>query len=269
MTTHLLIDLGNTRLKWACYHAGELQPVGLFVVDPVRFVDDLSTSWSGLKKPDTIILSSDVDETLTAALNSWTKHTWGVEVTLINAEANAYAVKNAYAEPIKLGSDRWASLVAVKNTLNQAAIIVDCGTAITIDAISYDGEHQGGIILPGIKTMYDALTRKTHKISSADTNTQYIDMDIDSGVRVAALANNTTDGISNGIYTSAVACINEMVDQIKSTIAKDTHSNSDNELACIITGGDAQAIQGLLSTSFEYKPNLVLEGLAYMADHSK
>lgn len=260
---NLLIDFGNTRLKWACYHAGEFQSVGLFVVDALSLVDDLATSWSDLSKPDGIVISSDVDETLTDALNVWTKHTWGVEITIISAEANAFSVNNAYDEPKKLGSDRWATLVAVKNTLNQAAIIVDCGTAITIDAITHDGEHLGGVIIPGINTMHNALIQQTHKL-------KLVDADVDSMVRIAGLAKSTTDGISNGIYTSVVSCINEMVDQVKTLSLSDSNSvDSGNEIACIITGGDAEAIQGLLSSSFEYKPNLVLEGLAYMVDNTE
>lgn len=271
MTTGFLIDLGNTRLKWACYENMQMISTGGYTYDIGQFAETCSREWREIPKPGKVCVSSDVKTNLSNALTQWIDTHWGAQVHIISPENHAYGVKNAYKNPLQLGSDRWVALVAVKNNIKQAAIIVDCGTAITVDAITESGVHLGGMILPGVRLMRDSLLKGTHKIETV-TNVKEIPL--------ASLTNNTLDGIKSGVFTAIVAFINSAVDHIKSTLAdsalrlmtttQSSASQKNNmQIKLIITGGDAEILLPLLDKSFIHRPLLVLEGLAIIMEKTK
>ncbi len=270
MTTGFLIDLGNTRLKWACYENMQMTSTGGYTYDIDQFAETCSREWREVPKPDKVCVSSDVKTDLSNALTQWIDTHWEAQVHIISPENHAHSVKNAYKNPLQLGSDRWAALVAVKNNIKQAAIIVDCGTAITVDAITESGVHLGGMILPGIQLMRDSLLKGTHKIETV-TNAKEMPL--------ASLTNNTLDGIKSGVFTAIVAFINSAVDHTKSTLVESAFTlmttqssasqKNDMQIKLIITGGDAEILLPLLDKSFIHRPQLVLEGLAIIMEKTK
>jgi type III pantothenate kinase len=86
---------------------------------------------------------------------------WGVQPQWAVASAYQCGVRNYYADPTQLGSDRWASLIAAWRIQRQGCIVVSAGTAMTVDALSDTGEFLGGIIVPGLQLMQNALIRGT------------------------------------------------------------------------------------------------------------
>jgi len=266
---NFLIDLGNTRLKWACCENNQIVSSGASKYDTASLPSCFSKEWGSIVKPAAICMASDTGTNRINALKHWVDMHWGTQVHVISPKNMAYGVKNAYKNPEQLGSDRWATLVAAKSNIKQAAIIVDCGTAITIDAITAAGVHQGGMILPGIELMQCSLMAGTHRIEEIvgrDTHNG-------KGVSLAALASNTLEGIRSGVFTAAVAYINDTVARVKSKL--ETHSSSEPltenqkrkmQITNIITGGDADMLLPFLDESFVHKPHLVLEGLAIILD---
>ncbi len=282
MTTAFLIDLGNTRLKWACYQNKQITSTGGYTYHIDQLAETCSREWREIPKPSKVCVSSDVETDLSNALTQWIGTHWGAQVHIISPKKQAHGVKNAYKNPLQLGSDRWAALIAVKNNIKQAAIIIDCGTAITIDAITGSGLHLGGMILPGVQLMRNSLLKGTHKIETATiTFASAITYENDNEkMSLPALSNNTLDGIKSGVLTAIVAFINSAVDQAKSTLTKSaltlattTQSSvsqqNETQIKSIITGGDAEILLPLLDKSFMHRPQLVLEGLAIIMEKTK
>lgn len=279
-TTAFLIDLGNTRLKWACYQNMQITSTGGYTYDIDQFAEACSREWGEIPTPSKVCVSSDVETDLSNALTQWIGAHWGVQVQIISPKSHAHGVKNAYKNPLQLGSDRWAALVAVKNNIKQAAIIIDCGTAITIDAITGSGVHLGGMILPGVQLMRDSLLKGTHKIETTTLANVITYENDNKKMPLASLTNNTLDGIKSGVLTAIIAFINSAVDHAKSTLSKSAVTLTTTTLSSvsqqnhipiqsIITGGDAEILLPLLDKSFMHRPQLVLEGLAILMEKTK
>lgn len=255
---NLLIDLGNSRLKWASCSQGKiLSRADVFSYDADNYADEMKASllaqWATLEKPDNVCVCSDVASEISDQLVLWINQQWETKVQFVVPKEKACGVVNAYDIPSQLGSDRWAALIAAKNNIKGDVIIVDCGSAITLDAITSQGQHLGGLILPGIHMMHRALTEGTYKIEASD---------IAKGTGSRLLANNTSDGVSAGINTAISAFINDMVNKIQKKLNTQQTTN-------VITGGDAGHMLNYLDTNFIHKPQLVLEGLAIILENSQ
>ena len=102
------------------------------------------------------------------ALLAWVESKWGVPFKTIKAEAQQGALINGYMEPERLGVDRWLAMLAVieEEQPEVPICVIDCGSAITIDAVNAKGEHVGGLIVPGISMMRNALVKGTSGIRS-------------------------------------------------------------------------------------------------------
>ena len=158
---------------------------------------------------------------------------------------SSYGVSNAYTSPERLGADRWATLVAAHHLYPGPSCVVDCGTAVTIDAVAGTGEHLGGLILPGLTMMRQALVENTQGIGRVATGD------------VSLLARNTDDGVTAGTLYALVAALDRIV--------ADVAAELDGEVALLLTGGDAGMLLPLLQDSWQHEPDLVLQGLAVIA----
>jgi type III pantothenate kinase len=157
----------------------------------------------------------------------------------------ACGVQNGYESPQQLGVDRWMALIASWDRFHSAACIVDCGTAVTLDALSHDGRHLGGLIAPGLRLMQKALSSGAQALK-----------DIPGG-RVRLLANNTEDAIAAGTFFALTALIDSFVDKVQAELS--------TPALTILTGGDAPAVLPRLSTHAILEPDLILCGLAVVA----
>jgi type III pantothenate kinase len=248
----LLIDIGNSRIKWASLSRGKLQP-GDDVPrpqEPNALAASCETLWDQLKKPRAVVVSNVAGPPFAAALSEWTETRWQLQPYFVVAEHAAFDVTNAYTVPERLGPDRWAALIAARRRYNGAVCVVDAGTAVTIDVLSATGAHQGGLIIPGLSMMRRALLERTQDIRAATVTPAHSN--------ITLLARDTRDGVDGGTLYTLVAVIDRVIADIGMEL--------DNEPSCLMTGGDAATLLPLLAGKYNHVPELVLEGLAVIAE---
>jgi len=241
----LLIDSGNTRLKWAIFQNAELQQSHA-INNQALIADKLIEAWKHLPTPKQLALGcvsskSIVDLVTTVANKLWP----AIIIIQVKSESYTFGVHNAYIEPEKLGVDRWLALIAVRNYYQKSACIIDCGTAITIDFIDADGNHQGGMISPGLTLMKKSLAIATDLLMFNEDKFS------------TGPANFTEAAIYSGTLNAATGLI------------KSALSTQDSSLTVILTGGDADMIAKHLSFNVIIDSNLVLLGLALVASNSR
>lgn len=247
MSAILLVDIGNTNLKWAWLEGDQMSAVEHGAYRPDGVVVLAGYSWSHAERPNRVVVANVAGQQVADELRHWTTKTWGVEPEFVVAAAHELGIKNAYANPEQLGVDRWLALIAARNMTQEAACVVDCGTAITIDFVDADGCHQGGLILPGLAMMRDAMLDRTqipHVGISESTD---------------LLAKNTESAIAAGSLHAAAALVERvMMEKTKSAGAL---------LALIITGKDAPRLKPVLNLDAAIVPKLVMHGLALVAQN--
>jgi type III pantothenate kinase len=244
----LLVDMGNSRMKWATVSGGALSQVNLLAYDD--FISQLSSLWQSMDKPEQIVVSCVSEERYWQELGQLVKTFWGKTVQRIESPGQGYGVVNAYRQPRQLGSDRWAALVAAHAIYATDVCIVDCGTALTIDMLSADGQHQGGVIVPGARIMQDSLLTNTAAIS------QSIEPAPDDSGKVF-WGQDTQSGIIKGSWLALAGAVEKViVENVKRQSAGVT---------CVLCGGDAGQLSEYLSMDVVLEPELVLKGLAVIA----
>jgi type III pantothenate kinase len=242
----LLVDIGNTRFKWARARGAHLAEIGSARYRPDSIDQALDQAWSGLDAPHALVACSVARAEIAPAIARWAEGAWGVRARFVTSEARAHGVVNAYAEPEHLGADRWAALIGARRRGADATCVADCGTAATVDALNADGHHLGGLIVPGIRLMQEALVRNTGCIREA------------SGIVAPLLARSTHDAVTTGALYALVSLIERVVADVGAELGTTVH--------LLVTGGDAELVRGRLRCESAHAPHLVLEGLALIAE---
>ena len=240
----LAIDSGNTRTKWAVFaDDGRIQDAGVCLNAEIgEFV--IPASWQSCKRA---IVANVAGERLAASITALLTK---AEIAFVwaKAETETLGLSNKYESPETLGVDRWASLVgAFKRYLNQpACLVVNAGTALTIDAI-YQNAFIGGLIAPGFSMMQKALLQNTAAVNPHNG-------------QVKTFPLNTADASASGVLSAIVGAIVMQADKLES-YCQDVPT-------VVMTGGDAAMLMPILTQVFGAKPvlaeNLVLEGLFLM-----
>ena len=244
---NLLIDIGNARIKWALQDKDSWK-TGLPLLRQQKAFKDLARpAWKELDPPERVVVSNVAGTDYEKSVRTWVKRRWKITPEFLIPKARQCDVNNAYASPERLGADRWASLMAAHAHYDGPAVVIDCGTAITIDAIAEDGRHLGGLIVPGMELMSGSLTGNTTGVHIVEKDNQ----------DVSLLGRSTEAGVSGGVLYTAVALIDR--------VCLDLRAELGNTVNLLITGGDAERIRPLLSRPPDYDPDLVLKGLAVFA----
>jgi type III pantothenate kinase len=240
-----LVDVGNSRIKWASVVGAALADCGQQAYQSRRLAETLDTAWAAFECPDRVVVANVGGAEVAQRLSAWVGQRWECEVEFTQAQATQCGVVSAYLAPQALGADRWAALIATHHRHHKCACVVDCGTAITIDAIAADGEHLGGLITPGLGLMRQALLRRAPGIAG------------DLRGEVSLLARSTADGVAAGTLYAAVAVIDRVVSDVEAELGE--------RVLCVLCGGDAETVASLLARETIHEPALVLEGLAIIA----
>lgn len=235
---NLLIDIGNSRIKWAAEQKQQLVS-GQSLINTVLNRQRLVKLWKYLPKPQHIALacvsaSYILEQVLAVISELWPE----TDIIHARSEACAFGVYNAYPQPEKLGVDRWLALIASRRYYQTPLCIVDCGTAITVDLMDGEGRHQGGLISPGLTLMKKALANGAQAL---EFNPQCYRLEP---------ANFTEAAIDSGALYAAIGLI-------ESVLAR--HAKN---YRLILTGGDAGRIAPALSATPVIDDDLVLRGLA-------
>ena len=245
----LLIDIGNSRLKWSWQISGQIGPVDAIVYDLKNLANELPVLWQEYARPEQVWVSSVANPAVTKVLNEFFSLQWAISAHYIQATETALGVVNAYTEPHTLGCDRWAAMLAAYGHEANCVMIIDCGTAVTIDAVDSKGQHLGGTISPGIKLCNTALNQQTN-LHWQTTGSVLPDQ---------VFACSTADAITTGIGHAIVALIEHAYQQL---------TESGHHPVVYLTGGDATYLSKALHIEHKYVEDLVLQGLAMLADHA-
>jgi type III pantothenate kinase len=235
----LLFDMGNSRCKWGYVKDDRLLHSG--VVDNVDW-SVLEVELARLPTPSVIWASNVGGEVMAQRLLRVCAN-WSVPVNFVAAQAELCGVRNLYDQPEQLGSDRWAALIAAWHQVRRACLVVNCGTATTIDALSAQGEFIGGLILPGLTLMQQSLSQGTAQLS------------VSKGV-VQNFPRNTADAIASGVLRATLGAIEHQF----------TLLQVDGEAVCILTGGAADPLMHFLQMPVQFEKNLVLKGLQLIGE---
>ena len=235
----LLMDIGNSRLKWVVENNGSLGAVESLDYRRSEFLNGLTQRWRSISVPEKIAITSVSGKSVLCGVTELCKTLWpNVSVLIPRSTDHAFGVTSAYDSPEKLGIDRWLALIASHKQYTGNVCVVDCGTAITIDALQANGKHLGGVICPGLVMMKKALASDT---ADLPFNTQPYSL---------RMASNTSAAIANGVLFAAVGLINNVVQRLE------------GDYQLVLTGGDAEIIAESLATPFILDKKLVLKGLS-------
>ncbi len=241
----LLVDLGNSRLKWAHSAAGRWG-----TGDALHVQQDISalldSVWERFGKPERIVMASVAPNPVRAALVDWCRRRWTLEPVVIRARTEQLGVRHCYAQPEALGADRWAALIAAHGLTQANACIVDCGTAVTVDALAADGQFRGGTIFPGLRLLRESLLRGTGGIHAVE------------GRSDSALGCSTADAVAGGTQHGLIGAVALLVAEQIAALG--------GQAEIFLTGGDAPLLRAHLKPPVHEVPDLVLKGLARILD---
>lgn len=243
----LLVDIGNSRLKWALVDGGRWQP-GEAVIRG-RDLEGLFTAlWRGLAAPRSVIVSNVAGEQAGRAISRWSSEHWGLRPLMFRSEAETLGIINGYDDYSQFGCDRWAALIGARSLRSGPIGVIDCGTAITLDVVDARDRHQGGLIVPGLDLAQDSLLRNTVGVSERRHEP--------AGV----LGRNTADCVTNGIFLISAGGLQAAMRRLDDDMNTRIH--------WFITGGDAPRLLPQLAPPPEHRADLVLLGLASFAEAS-
>src|SRR5512143_317124 len=233
----VLLDAGNTSLKWAVVENGRWHTTGR---------SDYG-NWSALATllragGECFIASvasasheQQIGELLEAA---------GLTATWLTAEPVFGEVTNTYVNPHQLGVDRWMALIAARRRTREAVLVVSVGTAMTVDALSATGIFLGGVIVPGVGLMRQSLQQGTARVDAAGGDWQ-------------AFPRATADAVQSGIVAALCGAIAQQHARLAEAAGTAPR--------CLLTGGDAETVLSHLRVPAEHVPALVLEGIDCVA----
>lgn len=236
----LAVDAGNSRIKWGLRDGDTWTAVGAV---PGGDTAALSRVWQDLPHPAKAVVSNVAGEETRARL-SLALAPLCDEVLWASAQSAQCGVANGYRTPSQLGSDRWAALIGTRSLVQGPCLVACAGTAFTADALDADGRFLGGIIVPGLRLMQQALAQNTAALGAVD------------GV-FAPFPDNTADAMRSGALLALAGAVEQMLSQLEAQTGKCPR--------CILSGGDAPALLPLLPPSAQQVENLVLEGLIRIA----
>lgn len=240
----LLFDLGNTRLKWA-WHDRDLWQTGVAEM-AVDFTVLMHTIAGQQQPPELVAIASVAGDAATEACIRAIGQQWNVPVLKVKPVVEQLGVRNGYRDPWQLGIDRWAALVAARQETRKPVCVVSCGTAVTVDALDANGTFIGGSILPGLELMRRSLIEGTSAIAAA------------AGDETRCQATATADAVFAGTRYGLAGAVSRIADEHRKILG--------NDMVTLITGGCADSILPLLDSPADLRPDLVLRGVAAIAE---
>ncbi len=259
---NLEVDMGNTRFKWRLSGNQKVIARGSItnkeIHNPESF-DVLLLSF-GACRPTKVGVSS-VSSQYRHCFDSWCQQKLGLTPSYLDVSKRAAGVVNGYSHVEQMGVDRWLAMVAAYSASNnEACLIVDCGSACTVDMILLDGKHLGGYIVPGLNLMKDALFRDTDRVK------------LESIGECGELSpgQTTQDAVSSGLWVMLLGMVNFSLDCLS--------QQGVTSLYLVFTGGNGEHLASLFNRQLlasshnqivsrvEFKSDLVLDGISLLLD---
>lgn len=244
----IYLDVGNTRIKWRCD--------GTSKTYIAASLDELARQWQNFGETAQVrLFGCNVrGEAIAAQISALSEACFSSPIVWLTSQSECCGVISGYQDPRRLGVDRWAALVAARARIPDAGcIVIDAGTAITVDAIDAAGRHRGGVILPGLRMMFEGLgaAQQLHTVSNEE-------MQLFSS-RPKVLADSTRDAIIAGVIFSAQGGVKSVIEQQCEQIKAKIRS-----IPILVTGGDASMLK-IDSLQMQWQPDIVIEGVALLS----
>ncbi|MBN3792906.1 type III pantothenate kinase [Burkholderia sp. Ac-20353] len=253
-TSHLLIDAGNSRIKWALADAQRtLVETGVFGHARDGGADP---DWTHMPRPRGAWISNVAGADVAAGLDALLDTHWpGLPRTTIRACAAQGGVTNGYTTPDQLGSDRWAGLIGAHAAFpGEHLLIATFGTATTLEALRADGRFTGGLIAPGWALMMRSLGTHTAQLPTLTT-------DIASGLLAGAQSDpfqvDTPRSLSAGCLYAQAGLIERAW--------RDLNDAWQAPVRLVLAGGAADEVARALTVPYTRHDALILSGLALIA----
>ena len=235
----LQLDVGNSGAKWRCC-------VGDAIIDRGSFVwgDDVSTR-AFLQCIDSL----EIDVASVAApdkdleLGELLEQRWGLQPWFAKTRAETAGLRNSYADPLRMGVDRWLAMLGARERYEGELCVVDAGSALTIDRVGADGQHLGGYIIPGPGLMERALLLDTDRVRF-DESASY----------ALTPGHSTAEAVRHGIALAQAGAVSMALSGIP-----------DTTVTVVYCGGAGDTLMQLLGVREHWHPDLVFEGLGVLA----
>lgn len=242
----LLIDAGNTQVKWTISTDGELSASRAF-----RLSQD--NSWlidqeliRAARSVDQAFIASVADDKHEQRLVEGLQSLLSTPLRVVKVQPKAFGIAICYKNAGRLGVDRWAAMIAARQLVNGALCVFDCGTATTFDMLDPCGQHLGGLIVPGPRLMASSLREGTARIYGDDENSKQ-----------GLLACDTVSAITAGGLQATLGFIERM--------QREASEMTGVEPTFLLCGGHAKDLLPWLPDNIRHEPDLVLKGLNILA----
>jgi type III pantothenate kinase len=243
----LEVDIGNTRIKWRLR-----SEKNVIVLSENGYTSDDLDNIFNLKDIEgfrpTSVWVSTVVPSIEQKFSQWSRYRLGIQPQYALVTREEAGVVNGYDVFSQMGVDRWLAILAAFQVIKGPCIVVDCGTACTVDIIAAGGRHMGGYIVPGLRMMSDALFRDAEGVTSST-----IDYLIPP-----TFGKSTNTAVSSGLPAMIIGLIEYTLSD---------HLLSGGKIPLLLTGGDGKKFQQVLTNRLglrvDFNAELVLDGLRY------
>ena len=239
-TLCLQLDVGNSSAKWCLVRDGAVVTRGGYRPDDT---DSRAALLACADHLDELWVSSVAGPEQESALQALVMERWAIEPWFARTAAATGDLRNSYAEPARMGVDRWLAMLGARDRNSGRLCVVDAGSALTIDLVSAAGEHEGGYIIPGPALMERALLLDTDRVRFAE------DADY-----TLAPGTSTAEAVRHGIALAQAGAVSIALEQV-----------AGDAPALLFCGGGGEDLMQLLNRGGQWTPELVFEGLEVMA----
>ncbi len=245
---NLLLDVGNSRIKWALADHQRLHASGSIAHDGSSFPEHDLAAECRFDQITAVYLASVAPAAILQSVSKFLQRHCDVAITRVSVARNAHGVTCGYDDPTHLGVDRWVALIAARHMVVGPVCVVDAGTAVTIDGMDADGRHLGGVIFAGSRMMRHALSTGTGALPLVEQE------------QFKVFATDTRPAIYAGTELATAGGIELICARIERMLGGHT--------TCLLTGGGAATVTQILTREFRHETALVLEGLRVIASHT-
>jgi type III pantothenate kinase len=237
----LAIDAGNTRIKWGLHDGRRWAALGSgATADAAAVLGELPRR---VAPPQRVAICNVAGSEVGAAASRLADH-WGAALVEILPRPFQCGVSNGYADPGQLGADRWAAVIAAWRRRGRACLVVNAGTAMTVDMLDDEGHFRGGMIVPGHALMRQALAERSAALDRGPGRFDWY-------------PKNT----ANAVYSGALVALVGAVEHVAARFEEDLGSPP----SILLAGGDGELVRAHLRLPVEIVEHLVLEGVVCIA----
>ena len=236
----LAVDAGNTRIKWATHDANGFVSEGWSAIADVA---SLGEQWATLTPPAVVVIANVAGDEVARELTALAGR-WPLTPRWATSRRSQCGVTNLYEDPEQLGVDRWAAMIGARSMTSGACVVVIAGTAMTVNALSAQGEFLGGLIIPGFELMQVSLAANTAKLQAQRG-------------QFTAFPRTTRDAMASGSLQALCGAVERM------HAAMVAQGHADPEF--IFSGGAGELVAGRMGRPVRFVDKLVLQGLVRIA----